>query len=327
MTQNNMTKRSSHALVWISRIPRWVRVLLAVAIVSALIFLFRDWMWEVLRHRVWDWMRKGVENESYGDTLRNLILILAGPLGLGLALWRSITADRQTKLTQRGLKDERYQKGADMLGSDTLATRIGGLYALEHLAQDHPEEYHIQIMVLLCAFVRQPRRGLNQTTTDIQDALTAICQRGQEQRDLENKENWKLDLFRANLNDTDLKYAHLAGANLQNARLRSANLGDSILVNVNLTGADLNGAYLVNTNLKGSKLEDAGLTGTNLKNVRGLTQEMLDSAKHLDYKGTPLPSPNLEGAFCAESGKPLVWNVPPHTSSTSNDAPPASSSP
>ena len=45
-----------------------------------------------------------------------------------------------------------------MLGSGVLSVRLGGIYALERLAKEHPEEYHIQIMELLCSFVRHPTR-------------------------------------------------------------------------------------------------------------------------------------------------------------------------
>lgn len=276
MIANDMTKRIRITWAWFSGMPRWRQVALAM-VTTLSIVLF------------WIFLRAGGGKETYGDTLRNLILILAGPVGLGLALWRSITADTQARLMQRGLKDERYQKGADMLGSNTLATRIGGIYALEHLARDHPEEYHIQIMVLLCAFVQQPRGKYNQLTNDIQKALTVIGQRDQKQQDLEKKENWKLDLFRANLSDTDLKFACLTSANLQKTNLRKTNLNGA-----DLTNAELDGAYLENTKLK---------------DVKGLTQSMLNSTKHYYEGGTPMAGPDLEGAFCAESGKSLVWQI------------------
>ena len=36
------------------------------------------------------------------------------------------------------------------------ATRLGGVYALERLARDHPKTYHEQIMELLSSFARHP---------------------------------------------------------------------------------------------------------------------------------------------------------------------------
>ena len=52
-----------------------------------------------------------------------------------------------------------------MLGNDVLSVRLGGIYALEHLAREHPDQYHLQIVKLLCAFVRNPpREGGIETT-------------------------------------------------------------------------------------------------------------------------------------------------------------------
>ena len=51
--------------------------------------------------------------------------------------------------------NERYQQGAEMLGSDVLAVRLGGIYALQRLAGEHPQQSHIQIMQAFCAFIRQ----------------------------------------------------------------------------------------------------------------------------------------------------------------------------
>ena len=66
------------------------------------------------------------------------------------------TVTRICLLPQQGLLHERYQKGAEMLGSELLSVRLGGIYALQRLAENHPGQYHIQIMHLFCAFVRHP---------------------------------------------------------------------------------------------------------------------------------------------------------------------------
>ena len=91
--------------------------------------------------------------ESGGTAIRNLVLVLAAIIGLPLAIWRSKVAEHQAETAQRGLLNERYQKGAEMLGSDLSAVRIGGIYALARLAGEHPGDYHLQIMSLLCAFL------------------------------------------------------------------------------------------------------------------------------------------------------------------------------
>ena len=71
--------------------------------------------------------------------------MIAGIIGFPIAIWRSIVASRQAAATQKqsetaqhSLLNERYQKGAEMLGSDLLSVRMGGIYALQRLADDHP---------------------------------------------------------------------------------------------------------------------------------------------------------------------------------------------
>ena len=43
-----------------------------------------------------------------------------------------------------------------MLGSAVLSVRLGGIYGLARLAEDHPDQYHVPIFQLLCSFVRRP---------------------------------------------------------------------------------------------------------------------------------------------------------------------------
>ena len=92
----------------------------------------------VLSWRFWE--------QFYGagsTTIRNIVLVIAAPIALVLAIWRNIVAERQVETKQHGLLNERYQKGAEMLGSGVLTVRLGGIYALQHLAEEHPEIYHI----------------------------------------------------------------------------------------------------------------------------------------------------------------------------------------
>ena len=50
---------------------------------------------------------------------------------------------------------EQYTKAADQLGSDKAPVRLAGLYALERLAQDNPEQRPTMVQVL-CAYLRMP---------------------------------------------------------------------------------------------------------------------------------------------------------------------------
>ena len=102
----------------------------------------------------WEWL-----NGPNSATVRNIGLLAVGVIAILLAFWRSNVAERQAETAQAGLLNERYQKGAEMLGSGVLSVRLGGIYALKRLAEEHPKEFHIQIIELFCAFVRHPTEG------------------------------------------------------------------------------------------------------------------------------------------------------------------------
>ena len=99
--------------------------------------------------------------ESGSTTLRNLSLILAAAIGLPLAIWRSVVAERQADAAHRQsdtavqiLLNDRFQKGAEMLGNVEIGSaRIGGIHALARLAKEYPDTFHIPIMQLFSAFV------------------------------------------------------------------------------------------------------------------------------------------------------------------------------
>ena len=247
--------------------------------------------------------------------VRNVGLVLGGLAALWVAVWRSRVADRQAKATQqqadtaqRSLLDERYQKSAEMLGSDVLTVRLGGIYALHHLAEEYPERYHIQIMRLLCSFVCHPTRDeeydielSKQMTThgkdrreDIKTAVEVLCARHAEQDALERGMNYRLHLENA-----DLSYLVLHRVDLSRAFLVGSDLSRSILHDAHLSHADLTLANLNKTELQG-----AILTGAQMFGVKGMTQRQLDETR-ADPRFPP------HHGLDAETGEPLVWRGKP----------------
>ena len=151
-----------------------------------------------------------------------------------------------------------------MLGSGVLSVRLGGIYALGRLAEEHPE-YHIQIMGVLCAFVRHPTEdsgkkaenvGLSDSELeplplrmDIQSTMEVIRDRSEAGIALEKSEGFRLNFESANLNRLVLQNANISGAiffnaNLSEARLNKVDLSGAILWDANLSGARLSGANL-----------------------------------------------------------------------------------
>lgn len=92
---------------------------LALALVALLFMVIGPSIWAWFPE-AWGWLAKGNSGESVESnsaTLRNAGLVVAGVIALGFALWRAQIANRQAGTAERGLLNERYQKGAEMLGS------------------------------------------------------------------------------------------------------------------------------------------------------------------------------------------------------------------
>ena len=266
-------------------------IIVAAVVVIALLVVF------------WEWLSAG---ESGSTTIRNIALVLAGVVALPLALWRSVVADSQAKTAQRGLLNERYQKGAEMLASEVLAVRLAGIYALQNLAREHPDEYHTQTMRLFCAFVRLPTRdqslesgqaairpgsllGLRQ---DVESIMGAIGSRERARIAVERRVELRLDLRGA-----DLREVQILGADLSQAMFQHSELSGAWLANVDLTDASL-----VDANLSRAQFYDVNLTGTNLwsANLSGAMLQDAQMGGRRNLHNVNLTGANLGGANLSE---------------------------
>ncbi len=183
---------------------------------------------------------------------------------------------------------ELYSKSVDQLGSDKAAVRLGGLYALERLANSNPTQ-ELTIGNVICAYLRMPytpSRELPDDATqeqrDRHDQLIQEREIRQAALDILTRHNrhnsdeyWPaldISIQRANLSDADLFRADLTDANLFSADLTGADLtyaclAGAYLSEVNLTGADLTDADLTNANLTNANLTNANLANANLANA------------------------------------------------------------
>lgn len=330
----------------------------------------------VASKQLWGWLHPtGPTTVSNSDTLRNAGLLIGGGLAFIFAGWRAWVAERQANAARRqaeisqhqveivqgqvevsrahieiaqgeaetarqSLQNDRYQRATEMLGINVFIVRIGGIYALERLAREFPEQYHLQVMELLCKFVQlstsdnsselsvpthnEESEETPRLRADLQEAMRAIGLRGSQGCSIEQAEkDFKLylrdaDIGGLQLQDANLSKAWLTNANLSgavlprvdlsSARLRLANLSaaelrNSDLSNATFWGADLSGAVLGNANISGSDFCGAGAHSSSYKKpASGLTQAQLDQTRA--YTGNP---PKLNGVLDAETGELLVW--------------------
>ena len=291
----------------------------------------------------WD---RFLHNPSLGETLRNTGLLVAAVVAATLAVWRSKVGERQVRLAQQRLFEERHQKGTEMLGHALLSVRLGGIYALKHLAQEEPKQFHLRTIRQFCAFVLHPpdnkdgdslvkrssQEALNSQTLgeDCQAIIEAIRTRSTACIETERERGFRLrlpgaNLPGANLAGANLVGAHLQAANLAGANLQAANLAGANLARANLAGANLVGAHLQAAHLAGAHLEDADLARANLKGASLLGTELkeanlgganFDGDSRLtqtqldratgDFLFGP---PKLANAIDHDTGKPLHWGA------------------
>ena len=306
-----------------SAVVRRRLIISLVAVLAALLGMvgWGGWDWlSTLWWCGWKWLRTGSGGlESGSTTIRNLGLVVGGGIAIWVAYWRSVIA-------QRGLLNERCQKGAEMLGSEVLSVRLGGIYALQRLVEDHPKQYHVQVMRLFCAFVRNPTKEGDAATgrllatgnpivkiarEDVQAAITAIGGRSAGDIKLEKKGDFAPNLFGANLSGANMARANLTGVNLAGADFAEANLAGTDLTGVILIGPRPSGVNFVRVTRE--RLAEVRLTRTQLPDVilakaKGLTQGQLDQAC-----SDPDKPPNLKGLCDAENGLPLEWRGKPCT--------------
>lgn len=242
-------------------------------------------------------------DENKSEVLRNLGLVTLGIIGLPLAIWRSMTAfrqsetaNRQADLAEKGLIIDRYQKGAQMLESNDLSVRLAGIYALRELAQNDPNETYIMVQDLMFDFVRERSKNrrriadplpfrrfypwenirptLNEEsfeplTQDLQKALEAASwlRNRPRSKNLEAGANWKPDLKGANLFGANLEKINLFNADLYGANLNFARARMANFSSANLSFASLKRAALVETNFSGSVLAHTTLEQAHLGNA------------------------------------------------------------
>ena len=291
------------------------------------------------------------------EDIRNIGLVIAAIVALPIAIWRSRVAERQATAAQeqvdttlrqidlareqvqaaqqqvqttlQGQLNQRYEKGSEMLGSDVLAVRIGGIYNLQRLAEEDLTHYYVPIVRLFCAFVRNPPdettdvdRGTKLSVMlrdDVQTVLDWLGRnrqfaledeygpdhlldlRGAALQGVSLKED--MDLSRADLSDADLSEAQsLDGLNLSRALLHGTRLSNADLTNANLSNAYFAGAMCNGLRLDGADVSAAQFSLLGATPATGLTQAQLDHAR-----ADAAPPPELRGVQDAETAVQLVW--------------------
>ena len=224
-----------------------------------------------------------------------------------------ITTQANLKVSQEGRITEHFTRAIDQLGNPAIEIRLGGIYALERIANESEKDYW-PIMEIFTAYIRKnscvdsrlkekskaikdismdiqtnesTKKDFSKTRKipfDIQATLTVI---GRGRNYLNHRKSNCLNLEMTCLQGADLTDTYFEGANFINANLEGAFLIDSHLEGANLSNAHLEGADLMHVHLERVDLKNAHLEGADLR------------AAHLegaDLKAAHLEMANLEWA-------------------------------
>lgn len=258
---------------------------------------------------------------------RKTIIQLVGGVVIAFGLyftWRRIRAtEKAVIVSEQGQITDRFSKAVEQLGSEKLAIRLGGIYALERIARDSLVD-HWTVMEVLSAFVRNyvpiilPGREMVTSLQENEivrgdpapiDILAAFTVIGRRIHTLDLKSQFiflsktylaGVDLpganfAKGNLSSADLSNSKMLGANFRfgnledilfkNSILQKTNFSHSNLANASFKNADLTEADFCNSNLQGAELTRANLEKVNFTNA------ILQNA---NFEGASLKGINLQ---------------------------------
>jgi len=297
-----MTKESRIVLIFTT-------VVVVAVILVAVIWWVPQLQVNPIRHDLSSLEAGKLEND-YRVTIAQIMGGFGILLGIYLT-WRRIAAterqarafEEQIGVAQDGQITERFTRAIDQLGHKNLEIRLGGIYALERIAQDSKKD-HWTIMEVLTAYVRENARweeppgsdaaedealGVQRLRPDIQAILTVL---GRRRLVHEEGASVSLSLPETDLRGASLSGAHLEGADLSDARLEGAHLGNAHLERANLGNTHLEGADLSDARLEGAHLGNAHLGGANLWFAHPEQAHL----RHAHLEGTDVRHAHLEGA-------------------------------
>ncbi len=156
---------------------------------------------------------------------------------------------------------ELYTKAVELLGSDSAAVRLGGLYALERLAEGNAKQ-RTTIVAVVCAYLRMPAADESPRETEVRRSAQRML--GRHLRAEDEDAYWpgmRLELAGAHLTDFDASRCTLVEADFSGAVFAG---------HTNFAGATLRGRLL---------MPAAAFDTATFDEVHGDAEVLLDDAR------------------------------------------------
>ena len=252
--------------------------------------------------------------------VRDAALALLAFGGIGMAAWRNREMSRQADAAQKQIKNEsnriageRFSDAVKMLAQNNegskpaIAARVGGIYALQSLANNYIPQYAAQVVRILVAYVREnaqltkiPRKNSdnNFLGEDVKAAFAVLAQLLDERDESPEK---KFELSDNDLDFSDCDFSRLCLGDRQVSGLRHYRWERSDLRGSDLHRADFRGALMYVAQLQGANLYGANLEDAHLHNadLRGavLGGGSADEFGQKNLQGVKLCNAKLQGVM------------------------------
>jgi Pentapeptide repeats (8 copies) len=153
----------------------------------------------------------------------------------------NLEVSKEGQITERFARAIEQLGAIDHLGNLAIEVRLGGIYALEKIANESEYDYW-PIIEILTAYVRlKSCNTIEPIKMDIQTILTVL---GRRRYIYKYGETERINLSNIHLDFANLEGAKFSGANLKKSSLIEANFKGANLEGVHLEGANLQGAFL-----------------------------------------------------------------------------------
>lgn len=249
--------------------------------------------------------------------LRNIAIGFASIVGLILAVWRSVMAERQTKaieerrveerdehkIAEERRLDERFANAVESLSKELNETsypaHLGAITSLRDLALDS-QLYTQRCIDIICSCNQWMERSLEKFILDFTQQCYADWQLNEVTRIA--KESSSVKLHHEKRSQDALSAIAFILRNAEDDKLNKINFSGKMLCGINLSGlqimkmdfrkANLQGANISNVNLSESNLEEANLRGVILKDAN----LQLACLQWANLQGAILDNAKLQGA-------------------------------
>jgi pentapeptide repeat protein len=215
---------------------------------------------------------------STRSSLAALIGTLVTSLSALAAIATVYAAYRSYLSSQDKQASEVIAKATELLGSDQMPLRLGGIYALRRLARASPTDSLAAVAILTGCLRLRYRAARSENREEPSTDAPPLCPvDAQAILAIVGETFWKQPGIQPDISDIGLAQASMRG-NWRGVIFRDARLENADFTASNLSRADFTGAHLTGCIFHLAILKDACLKGAVLRHPHGLSQSQIDSA-------------------------------------------------